>query len=186
VAARRLTGRPPFGQPSADARRAVLRWKLGHQLFHLHLAAMNTLLVDARAALDAARWPELVERLDRLRVLYDAATATMRYAADFSQDTYERLIRPSMAPPFLSPGFSGVLNLEHEQMLERFRVLRRRFKKTQRAGGIPAAVGEAGARLWSAQSRNRKNHVLVCAKFVPEGSSLLNEHFRARERANDD
>ena len=31
-----------------DAGEAVLRWKLGHQLFHLHLAAMNTLLVDAR------------------------------------------------------------------------------------------------------------------------------------------
>jgi hypothetical protein len=176
-------GQVPPGQVPPGAGQAVLRWKLGHQLFHLHLAAMNTLLVDAREALESARWSELTECLEQLRVLYDAATATMRYASDFSPGTYERLIRPSMAPPFLSPGFSGLLNLEHEQMLDRFRVLRRHLKQMQRAGGIPAAVGEAGARLWSAQSRNRKNHVLVCEKFVPEGKSLLNQFFRAQQEA---
>lgn len=167
----------------AGAGRAVLRWKVGHQLFHLHLAAMNTLLVDARRALDRRRWLELADSLDQLRILYDAATATMRYASDFSPATYEGLIRPSMAPPHLSPGFSGVLNLEHEQMLERFRGLRRGFKQLQRAGDIPAAVGEAGSRLWAAQSRNRKNHVLVCERFVPEGKSLLKEFFQAQEEA---
>ncbi|MEV0155432.1 hypothetical protein AB0H57_17060 [Micromonospora sp. NPDC050686] len=185
-----LSGRPRLGRPGAGrvpagAGQAVLRWKVGHQLFHLHLAAMNTLLVDARRALESRRWRELTESLDQLRVLYDAATATMRYASDFSPATYETLIRPSMAPPYLSPGFSGVLNLEHEQMLDRFRGLRRQFKQLQRAGELPAAVGEAGARLWSAQSRNRKNHVLVCEKFVPEGRSLLKEHFRAQEETAD-
>ncbi|MBY8870777.1 hypothetical protein K7640_02830 [Micromonospora sp. PLK6-60] len=187
---RHLSGRPRLGRPTsgrmpAGGGQAVLRWKVGHQLFHLHLAAMNTLLVDARAALDARRWGALTDCLDQLRVLYDAATATMRYAADFSPATYEGLIRPSMAPPYLSPGFSGVLNSEHEQMLERFRALRRQLKQLQRAGDLPAAVGEAGARLWSAQSRNRKNHVLVCEKFVPEGRSLLKEYFQAQEDAAD-
>jgi cell fate (sporulation/competence/biofilm development) regulator YlbF (YheA/YmcA/DUF963 family) len=190
VTDRRPTGRPRLGQPPTcpvqpGAGQAVLRWKLGHQLFHLHLAAMNTLLVDAREALESADWSELTESLDQLRVLYDAATATMHYASDFSQGTYERLIRPSMAPPFLSPGFSGLLNLEHEQMMDRFRGLRRQFKQIQRAGGMPAAVGEAGTRLWSAQSRNRKNHALVCEKFVPEGKSLLNEFFRAQKETAD-
>ncbi|MEV0899219.1 hypothetical protein [Actinoplanes sp. NPDC049802] len=184
--------RAPAGQPgplrvvdAADTDRAVLRWKLGHQLFHLHLTAMNTLLVDAHAELESGHWPELTACLDHLRVLYDAATATMRYASDFSQGTYERIIRPSMAPPFLSPGFSGTLNLEHEQMLERFRVLRRHLKQMQLAGTAPATVAEAGARLWQAQSRNRKNHVHVCAKFVPEGKSLLNDYFREQREKTD-
>jgi hypothetical protein len=107
----------------------------------------------------------------------------MRYASDFSPATYEGLIRPSMAPPYMSPGFSGTLNLEHEQMLERFRALRRLFKQMQRAGDVPAPVGEAGARLWLAQSRNRKNHVLVCEKFVPEGKSLLKEYWSQEDTA---
>ena len=177
---RRLAGCPRH-QPDPEVAQAVVRWKVGHQLFHLQLAAMNTLLSDARAAFDSRHWPELVGCVDQLRVLYDAATATMRYASSFSPAMYEGVIRPSMAPPYLSPGFSGTLNLEHEQMLERFRLLRRKFKQTQRAGAMPPAVAEAGSRLWQAQSRNRKNHVLVCEKFVPEGKSLLKEFWAQEE-----
>jgi hypothetical protein len=171
------------GRLPAGADTAVLRWKLGHHLFHLHLASMNTLLGHARGALDSARWSELTATLDQLTVLYDAATATMRYAADFSQEMYERLIRPSMAPPFLSPGFSGTLNLEHEQMTARVRDLRKRFKGMQRAGRVPDPVRDAGTRLWAAQSRNRRHHMLVCERFVPDGGSLLSEHFNARYAA---
>ncbi|MFD8498854.1 hypothetical protein [Amycolatopsis sp. NPDC059657] len=161
-----------------DTGQAVLRWKLGHQLFHLNLAAMNGLLVQASTALDRSRWTELEAAFRKLTILYDAATATMRYAADFGQDTYERVIRPSMAPPFMTPGFSGTLNIEHEQMLSRLTSLRRGFKAADRAGRVPGAVRLAATKLWSAQSRNRRHHIFVCEKFVPEGKSLLSEHFR--------
>jgi hypothetical protein len=70
-------------------------------------------------------------------------------------------------------------------MMEGLRGLRRQFKQMQRAGTIPAAVGDAGGRLWSAQSRNRRNHVLVCEKFVPDGKSLLKEFFHAQHEAAD-
>jgi hypothetical protein len=165
---------------------AVLRWKLGHQLFHLHLAAMNGLLVQAGHALETARWPELEAAFDKLTVLYDAATSTMRYAADFSQELYERVIRPSMAPPFMTPGFSGVLNIEHERMLTSLTTLRRGFKAADRAGGVPGDVRGAATRLWSAQSRNRRHHIFVCEKFVPEGKSLLSEFFHAQQSATDE
>ncbi|OLF11284.1 hypothetical protein [Actinophytocola xanthii] len=163
--------------------KAVLRWKLGHQLFHLHLAAMNTLLDSAANALRGARWGELAETFDELRVLYDAATATMHYAADFPRALYEQVIRPSMAPPFTSPGFSGTLNREHEQMIDRLRELRRRTKELRRHGGLPDLVHAAAGRLLAAQSRNRRDHVFVCTRFVPEGTSLLNEYFQARDQA---
>ncbi|MBO0832207.1 MAG: hypothetical protein J2P29_09585 [Actinobacteria bacterium] len=168
--------------PGAD--KAVVRWKLGHHLFHLHLTTMNSLLAQARDGLESACWPELAHTLEQLRVLYDAATATMRYAADFSQDMYERLIRPSMAPPFASPGFSGVLNLEHAQMIDQFRELRRQLKGMRRAGQTPAAVEEAAARLFAAQARNRRSHILVCESCVPDGTSLLREFLRDQERAD--
>jgi hypothetical protein len=170
--------RPGQTMPGAD--KAVLRWKLGHQMFALHLATMNTLLADARRALDSARWSELAETFDQLRVVYDAATATMRYAADFSPEQYRQLIRPSMAPPFTSPGFSGTLNLEHEQMTDRLRELRKRFKRLNRAGGAPRRVRASAARLWMAQARNRRSHMLVCERFVPGGTSLLDEFYESR------
>jgi len=174
--------------PGAD--KAVLRWKLGHQMFHLQLAAMNTLLSDAEDALASARWSELAETFHHLSIVYDAATATMRYAADFGTELYDRLIRPSMIPPFTSPGFSGVLNLEHKQMTERLKALRGRFEQVSREGGPPGPVHASATRLWAAQSRNRTNHILVCQRFVPAGTSLLSEFFQSRsetmEETSDD
>lgn len=176
-----MSGCPHVDNAPPGTEQAVLRWKLGHQMFHLHLAAMNTLLDDARMSLDTTSWVKLAGEFEELTVLYDAATATMRYAADFSQELYERMIRPSMAPPFLSPGFSGTLNLEHEHMLERLTDVRRRFKETDRNSRLPDQVRTAATRLWAAQSRNRRNHMLVCEKFVPNGASLLSEHFKSRQ-----
>ena len=167
----------------AGAGQALLRWKLGHHAFHLHLAAMNTLLADADRFLESVRWAELAEALDRLCILYDGATATMRYAADFSPDMYQRLIRPSMAPPFTSPGFSGTLNLEHKLMLGQLRELRAKVNALRARGALPREVQQAALQLWTAQSRNRSNHVLICQRFVPDGKSLLSEFFRARREA---
>jgi hypothetical protein len=163
--------------PGAD--RALLRWKVGHHLFHLQLGAMNTLLAAARELLESASWPELADTFDRLSVLYDGATATMRYAADFSPDVYEQLIRPSMAPPYTSPGFSGTLNREHALMLDQLRELRGQFKAIERSGSAPGAACDAATRLWRAQSRNRRHHILVCQRFVPNGESLLKAYWQA-------
>lgn len=178
-----MTGCPIPGaeEVAEESREAVLRWKLGHHMFHIHLATMATLLGDARVDLERSQWDSLCSRLDELSVLYDAATATMRYASDFGQELYERLIRPSMSPPYLSPGFSGSFNLEHEEMARRLRELRHRFKGLQRQGAIPAEACEAAGRLWRAESRNRRDHVLVCERFVPEGRSLLADYFSEQD-----
>jgi hypothetical protein len=85
--------------PAAD-RLSVADPKIRHQhMFHLHLTAMNSLLKRAHAHLEESRWAELAPVLEHLRVLYDGATATMHYTADFDPGQYTRLIRPSMAPP---------------------------------------------------------------------------------------
>jgi hypothetical protein len=162
---------------------ALLRWKLGHHLFHLQLAAMNTLLGSARESVESASWYQLAETFDCLSVLYDGATATMRYAADFPPELYQRLIRPSMAPPFTSPGFSGTLNLEHQLMLDQLRELRRQFTAIGLSDTPPRAARNAAARLWGAQARNRSHHKLICQRFVPDGRSMLRAFFREQRLA---
>jgi hypothetical protein len=157
---------------------AALRWKLGHHAFHVLLVTMNTRLDEAFARLEEGDWRRAVRVLDELSRLYDAATSTMTYAADFDRQEYESLVRPSMMPPFASPGFSGVFNRDHEVMLGGVRQLRTFMK--ERRSRLPDQVTVAWERLWEAQRANRDNHMLVCRTFVDEGRSLLMEFLRAR------
>jgi hypothetical protein len=169
------------GPPPAPVAAAALRWKLGHHAFHVLLVAMNTRLDEAIAALEAGDWRTAVRAMDDLSRLYDGATATMRYAADFGREEYEGVVRPSMMPPFASPGFSGVFNRDHELMLAG--VLRLRAFMKERRSRLPDQVTVAWERLWGAQRANRHNHMFVCRSFVDEGRSLLMEFFRARREA---
>lgn len=160
---------------------AVRRWKLGHHVFHVFLATMNSRLDEALRQLEAQRWDEARVVLLDLARLYHAATATMRYAADFPKAEYERLIRPSMMPPFASEGFSGVHNVEHILMLDGVATLRRGYKKLGDAA--PEPVREAWQRLIDAQRRNRRNHMHVCRHFVDGGESLLKQHFSEQQES---
>ncbi|MGW2644015.1 hypothetical protein ACWC2T_03655 [Streptomyces sp. NPDC001393] len=161
---------------------AIRRWKLGHHVFHLHLTLMNTHLTALRGALEAEDWAACRRLLGVLTRLYRAATASMRYASDFPADTYTGLLRPAMAPPWVSPGFSGRFNTDHALMLDLLKSVRGPLKKATREGRAPTDVQEAARGLWQEQSRNRTQHKLICEKFVPGGTSLLQEYFAAGEQ----
>lgn len=166
---------------------AVRRWKLGHHTFHVLLIAMNSLLTCAADHLERENWPALASTLDRLTVLYDSATVAMKYAADIDRTAYESLLRPSMSPPHLSGGFSGLQNRDHATMIARLQGLRRDLKNDPRTrrSVVPAEVSEAAQNLLSAQSRNRRHHLFVCEKLVPDGSSLLKEYLQASDHHYD-
>ncbi|MEV6778947.1 hypothetical protein [Streptomyces syringium] len=169
----------PVGGPGGDDRGAALRrWKLGHQLFHLLLTTMNSVLDDILTEVRGAHWASVCRDLERLRALYDAATAAMAYASDFPASVYRDDIRPTMEPPFLAPGFSGVLNREHQVMAERMRALLDALGDVPRTVPV-AAIRRAEALLRAAQRRNRGAHAVICERCVPDGASLLQQH-RAR------
>lgn len=161
---------------------AVRRWKIGHHVFHLHLTVMNSHLHALRKSLDEEDWPACRWILRQLTRLYRAATACMEYASDFPQDAYTGLLRPAMEPPWVSPGFSGKFNTDHEKMLELLKSVRSPLKQAARTGAAPREVQDAARRLWQEQSRNRASHKLICEKFVPGGKSLLQEHFDAADK----
>lgn len=158
---------------------AITRWKRGHQSFHIQLIIINTLIEDSLATLEAGDYSQLARCLSRLSVLYDASTATMRYAADFPRELYQDFVRPSMMPPFVSPGFSGILNTEHNVMIEGLKRLARALNKKlgRHEERWPAEVAQAWASLGEAQAHNRNNHSLICHKFVDTGVSLLKQFY---------
>jgi hypothetical protein len=166
---------------SPSQRVAVKRWKLGHHTFHVLLVAMNTKLEAVHELLEEERWDAASAAMLDLARLYDAATAAMRYTSDFRRVDYETLLRPSMMPPFASPGFSGVFNREHALMLAGVRRIRVYVKERQER--LPAQVLAAWARLRDAQQANVDNHMLVCHRFVEDGVSLLKEYFDQRKEA---
>ncbi|MEO3780392.1 hypothetical protein ABGB16_26975 [Micromonospora sp. B11E3] len=171
----------PADRLTPAQREAVLRWKLGHQVFHLLLVALNTRLDETIGRLDAGRWDTTEADLRELARLYDASTATMRYAADFPRAEYQRLVRPSMMPPFAGEGFSGQYNTDHARMLDGLRTLRRRYEA--RRGDAPEPVRAAWRRLLDTQRVNRRNHMHVCRRFVDDGDSLLQRYFRQQHAA---
>ncbi|MFF4602935.1 hypothetical protein ACFY12_09320 [Streptomyces sp. NPDC001339] len=138
---------------------------------------MNTHLTALQRAMADADWDTVRHLLNTLTRLYRAATACMRYASDFPKPAYDGLLRPSMAPPWVSPGFSGKFNSDHERMLRLLKTVRGPLKKAARTGTAPADVQDAARRLWQEQSRNRAHHKLICEKFVPGGTSLLQDYF---------
>ncbi|MCX5205985.1 hypothetical protein OG897_31770 [Streptomyces sp. NBC_00237] len=158
-----------------DLARSVRKWKIGHHAFHLQLIVMNSTLVELQDRLENEDQQQATTLLHRLAGLYDAATATMKYAADFSPQAYDDLIRPSMAPPMLSPGFSGTMNTDHSQMVGHLRTLRATVRRLKSRGALDGNTLSGVKRLWSAQSRNRRHHMLVCERFVPGGKSQLRE-----------
>jgi hypothetical protein len=157
---------------------AMSRWKTGHQAFHVYLVAMNTMMADADRALQAGRTGPLAECLHRLAVLYDAATATMQLAADFPVEDYANAVRPSMAPPSVEAGFSGMLNSEHRLMTRALRNLHRSLAARwgTATAGWPAEVRRAWDQVDAAKVENIRRHELICEMFVPEGPSLLREY----------
>lgn len=163
-------------------KQAVLRWKQGHQVFHVLLVVMNTVLETSMDSVKHRDWSCVSSSLERLTVLFNTSTATMKYSADFPRSHYEDLIRPSMMPPFLSPGFSGQLNTEHNVMLENFQSLRTMLmSELGQVQQWPADLKRAWTSLVKSQAYNRKHHGLVCQKFVDGGTSLLREFYANQE-----
>jgi hypothetical protein len=165
--------------PSIDsaAETARSRWALGHQTFHLYLIGMVSILDELGdcASLSEERVATLL--LD-LAALFDATSASMKYASSFDSATYDQSIRPSMAPPTARPGFSGLLNVDHKRMISALvsvpGTLEEHFGKATRTW--PPSVYDAWSALVGAQQEARRNHVHVCRRLVPNGPSLLRLH----------
>ncbi|MGW1196620.1 hypothetical protein ACWD4B_12350 [Streptomyces sp. NPDC002536] len=155
---------------------ALRRWKLGHQLLHLLLTAMNIDLDRCLSAVQGSVWHQLADSMAEVRLLYDAATAAMEYAADFPAAAYRDEIRPTMEPPHMPPGFSGVFNRDHRAMVRRLRDLERAVQELLRDTSVPGTVLRGAAALRAAQRRNRRHHGRICERCVPGGASLLRAH----------
>jgi hypothetical protein len=168
---------------ASDPELAVRRWTLGHQIFHYYLVAMITIL-DELNDLDAPSEERSAQLLRDLAELFGATAASMKYASNFDRDVYDRVIRPTMAPPIAKPGFSGLLNVDHERMMALLvpvpDALKRRFG--EETSSWPAPIAEAWHALVDAEQQARYDHGFVCRRLVVEGPSLLRQHMAGKSK----
>ena len=159
------------------------RWRLGHRAFDIILEAIIKVLIGATQAMDRDDFGGLRHSLAKLASLLESATEAMHFAADFAAADYRNLVRPTMEPPHVPPGFSGTLNERHAEFLERFRSFESRVKT--RFGdcleAAPADLAESWRTVLKMRSKNLAAHGLVCERFVPGGESLLKQHLKSKK-----
>jgi hypothetical protein len=162
---------------------ALRRWKLGHRAFHFILEEMIDRIQNCSESLKSGAYHSLSLGLEELSLLYEAATSAFKYAADFDSELYADVVRPSMMPPYLPVGFSGLLNRKHEDMRQALQLLERDLRDLL-GEEWPESVRHAWQKVVSAKNENLRNHGLICSHFVPGGRSLLREHYRQQAEGN--
>jgi hypothetical protein len=135
------------------------RWVLGHQIF----ATLTQGIIFALQEFEiAARAPEPEPARAALKLATDllmASATAFRFTGDFAPAAYRDLVRPSMMPPREGEGFSGLLSIDHRQlvaMLVRTRPL---------MGETAVRFAPEHQRLADALNHVYEDHKFVCAQF---------------------
>ncbi|MFF3015618.1 hypothetical protein [Streptomyces sp. NPDC057939] len=149
--------RPPEGlvAPPADEHTAQLRWTSGHRLFFAHLQAIT---VTCGCAVNARTAAEQAAYLDYTVLFCTSAALAMRHAADFAPELYVRSIRPTMTPPHVGSGFSGLQTRDHHYLVQSLDSLGTRLLPAVAGGVTYRKFEDALERLYAA-------HVHVCRRF---------------------
>lgn len=159
-----LKAAPPRVRAMSEAA-GLRRWQTGHWLFFTLVQGLIVAVTSVRDATERGEGLEARASLDLASVLTVSSAAAMHYASDFPVETYERAVRPSMAPPFAPPGFSGLQGRDHRHLIHEFGLLR----------GLPidlASFGEEYRDFVAAVRDLHRAHRRVCAHFVGDQPSL--------------
>jgi hypothetical protein len=157
--------------------RALRRWMRGHHAFFVLIQGL--LLAHERLvrAMRAGQSPRIQAMLDWTIELWWAAAGAFRLAGDFDAQAYATVVRPSMSPPHVSEGFSGLHSADHTELIGMLKATRGAIE--DRCVTHPA---EHRSYLW-ALSSVYDSHVYVCEEFVGDGPSLKSSGSRYGSRA---
>jgi len=144
---------------------ALREWVVIHHIFLVQLQGLllaHRILQDAlRRGDTAAAARDLLFAAELLR----AAAAAMRLAKHIESVDYARDVRPSMEPPNVSRGFSGLWSADHAAVLQTMRRVGPLVSSTP-------ALGPARDTYLRVLSQVYCVHADICSAFVGSGASL--------------
>jgi hypothetical protein len=143
------------------------RWRVGHHVFFVLTQCIIVALNSFGTALSEEDIAGARRNLRLAARLLAGSAAAFVFTAEFSARQYEGSVRPSMEPPFVQAGFSGLLSPDHHYLVRLFAKLRPLLRElpTELVADHRAFVRALGAVY--------ESHKYVCARFGGDtGTSL--------------
>lgn len=155
---------PPLLRAHPDPHR---RWRIGHHVFFVLTQSLIVALLcfqDARAQGDVDQERRMLRLATRLLT---GSAAAFVFAGEFSAGQYHAQVRPSMEPPAVAAGFSGLLSPDHHYLVKLLGRLRPDL------ADLPPELAAEHRRMVAALQQVYESHKYVCARFGGDrGASL--------------
>ncbi|MCA1568221.1 MAG: hypothetical protein LC803_21770 [Acidobacteria bacterium] len=153
-----------------DDRGAIRRWVQGHHVFLILIQGLIISLNCFESAFNDGVLEESLSALELATVLMDGSSAALHRAGDFSPLVYDKSVRPTMMPPNVLPGMSGILARDHRHLIQLLHSQRPLY------GTLEPPLRQKYDEFVAAFGCAYEAHKLVCAHFGGgERPSLLNE-----------
>jgi hypothetical protein len=135
------------------------RWRMGH---HIFLAIIQGLIVAFHCfdyAMHSADLHEGKEALKLATILMRGSGVALQFTGGFHVDEYLRIVRPSMTPPNLEAGFSGLQSIDHQYLIKQLT----RLKSTLLA--LDPCLATEYRLFLQELDATYDSHKFVCAQF---------------------
>jgi hypothetical protein len=147
----------------------------GHQIFTALSQGLIVGVNALQAATAAQDTPARDAAADLMATAMEACGRALEFTGDFRVEAYEDLIRASMSPPNQPEGFSGLLSVDHRELVFRLKAARPAIDR------LRAEDPDRHAKVVDALTGVYDRHKHVCAKFVgTQRASLLMAEDRGR------
>jgi hypothetical protein len=146
---------PPATYTAVDP---MQRWMQGHQIFAVLTQGIVLALLDFEAAVPMERQRARVA-LALAADLLMASAAAFRFTAHFAPRAYRDVVRPSMMAVRVGAGFSGLLSVDHRELVIVLTRLRPMLALARRRFAAERTL------LTRALNHVYDNHKYVCAQF---------------------
>ncbi|MGD0557449.1 MAG: O-methyltransferase [Streptosporangiaceae bacterium] len=153
-------------------------WRIGHRLFFVLIQSMAVTLQCFEDDWTHGRTSDAVRDLAATAALARSSSMAMSYAAAFGIQEYESQVRPSMLPPTVNEGFSGLQTRDHRHLIAVMRQVAPALADARRQADLNAGLGDVRAALQQMYTA----HGYVCTHFG--GDSMPSLRMEAQQREN--
>jgi hypothetical protein len=135
------------------------RWRITQ---HIFLTLIQNMIVAMNCFGDAIRKGDLQAARREMQLATTqmlGAASALHIAKDLQPETYEDLVRPSMMPPHVEAGFSGLQSIDHWYFVKQLQALKPVF------ANLDVSIQEQLRHFLQAFDRVYQAHIFVCARF---------------------